>query len=80
MTRTALKEPLKYDKTGAYKDMSKSNGIKHLASIEKGGVFWGAGEDDHRGSGYGSDRAQEVHRGPKVVPGSVGVGNGVWTN
>ena len=30
MTRTALKEPLRYDKTGAYKDMSKSNGIKHL--------------------------------------------------
>jgi hypothetical protein len=39
MTRTALKEPLKYDKTGAYKDMSKSNGIKHLASIERAAFF-----------------------------------------
>jgi hypothetical protein len=40
MTRTALKEPLRYDKSGAYKDMSKSNGIKHLASIERA-AFWG---------------------------------------
>ena len=40
MTRTALKEPLRYDKTGAYKDLSKSNGIKHLASIERA-AFWG---------------------------------------
>jgi hypothetical protein len=39
MTRTALKEPLRYDKTGAYKDMSKSNGIKHLASIERAAFF-----------------------------------------
>lgn len=34
LTRTALKEPLKYDKTGAYKDVSKSNGIDHLSQIE----------------------------------------------
>ena len=40
MTRTALKEPLRYDKSGAYKDLSKSNGIKHLASIERA-AFWG---------------------------------------
>src|SRR6267142_2891004 len=39
MTRTALKEPLRYDKTGAYKDMSKTNGIKHLASIERAAFF-----------------------------------------
>ncbi len=40
MTRTALKEPLKYDKTGAYKDMAKQNGIKHLAQIERA-LFFG---------------------------------------
>jgi hypothetical protein len=34
LTRTALKEPTKYDKTGAYKDMAKNNGINHLAQIE----------------------------------------------
>lgn len=34
LTRTALKEPTKYDKTGAYKGMAKSNGIDHLAQIE----------------------------------------------
>lgn len=34
LTRTALKEPLKYDKTGSYKDVSKSNGIDHLSQIE----------------------------------------------
>jgi hypothetical protein len=39
LTRTALKEPLRYDKTGAYKDQSKSNGIKHLASIERAAFF-----------------------------------------
>jgi hypothetical protein len=39
LSRTALKEPLRYDKTGAYKDISKSNGIKHLASIERAAFF-----------------------------------------
>ena len=34
LSRTALKEPLKYDKTGAYKDIAKSNGIDHLSEIE----------------------------------------------
>lgn len=34
MTRTALKEPTKYDKTGAYADMFKTNGIDHLAGLE----------------------------------------------
>lgn len=34
LTRTALKEPLKYDKTGAYKDIAKDNGIDHLSQIE----------------------------------------------
>jgi hypothetical protein len=39
LSRTALKEPLRYDKSGAYKDISKSNGIKHLASIERAAFF-----------------------------------------
>lgn len=34
MTRTALKEPLKYDKTGDYKNQLKGNGIDHLAGLE----------------------------------------------
>ena len=34
LSRTALKEPLKYDRTGAYKDIAKSNGIDHLSQIE----------------------------------------------
>lgn len=39
LTRTALKEPLKYDKTGAYRDISKHNGINHLAQIELTAFF-----------------------------------------
>jgi hypothetical protein len=34
LSRTALKEPLKYDRTGAYRDIAKSNGIDHLSEIE----------------------------------------------
>lgn len=34
LTRTALKEPLKYDKSGAYQSILKSTGIDHLAQIE----------------------------------------------
>ena len=34
LTRTALKEPLRYDRTGEYKDQSKYNGINHLSQIE----------------------------------------------
>lgn len=34
MTRTALKEPLIYDKSGDYKNQLKINGIKHLAGME----------------------------------------------
>lgn len=34
MTGTALKEPLKYDKTGAYQDQLKKNGIDHMAGME----------------------------------------------
>lgn len=34
MTGTALKEPLKYDKTGDYKNQLKKNGIDHMAGIE----------------------------------------------
>jgi hypothetical protein len=39
LTRTALKEPLKYDKGGAYKDVAKSNGIDHLSQIELTAFF-----------------------------------------
>jgi hypothetical protein len=39
LTRTALKEPLKYDKTGAYKDVAKYNGINHLSEIELTAFF-----------------------------------------
>jgi hypothetical protein len=39
LTRTALKEPLKYDGTGAYKDVAKSNGIDHLSQIELTAFF-----------------------------------------
>lgn len=34
MTRTALKEPLRYDKTGDYARISQSNGIDHLSQLE----------------------------------------------
>jgi hypothetical protein len=34
LSRTALKEPLKYDRTGGYKDVAKNNGIDHLSEIE----------------------------------------------
>jgi hypothetical protein len=39
MTRTALKEPLKYDKTGDYRNQLKGNGIDHLAGIEWSSLF-----------------------------------------
>lgn len=39
LTRTALKEPLTYDKTGAYKDVAKTNGINHLSQIEFSAFF-----------------------------------------
>jgi len=39
MTRTALKEPTKYDKTGDYKNQLKGNGIDHLAGLEWTGFF-----------------------------------------
>lgn len=39
LTRTALKEPLKYDKTGAYKDQLKKNGINHMAGMEWAFLF-----------------------------------------
>jgi hypothetical protein len=39
LTRTALKEPLKYDRSGAYKDVSKHNGINHLSQIELTAFF-----------------------------------------
>ncbi len=39
LSRTALKEPLKYDRTGAYKDIAKSNGIDHLSQLEYTSFF-----------------------------------------
>lgn len=39
LSRTALKEPLKYDKTGTYKDTAKNNGIDHLAQLEFSAFF-----------------------------------------
>lgn len=39
LTRTALKEPLKYDKSGAYADVFKQNGIDHLAGLEWNAFF-----------------------------------------
>jgi len=39
LTRTAMKEPLKYDKTGAYADAFKTNGIDHLAGLEWNAFF-----------------------------------------
>ena len=39
MTRTALKAPLTYDKTGEYKNMVKVNGIEHLAGMEWAFLF-----------------------------------------
>lgn len=34
MTRTALKEPTKYDKSGDYRNQLKKNGIDHMAGME----------------------------------------------
>jgi hypothetical protein len=39
MTRTALKAPTDYDKTGAYRDALKDNGIDHLAQLEFAAFF-----------------------------------------
>lgn len=39
MTRTALKEPAKWDKTGMYKDFCKENGILHMAGLEYTAFF-----------------------------------------
>jgi hypothetical protein len=39
LTRTALKAPLKYDKSGAYKDQLKKSGIKHLSGLEWSFLF-----------------------------------------
>lgn len=47
LTRTALKEPLKYDKSGAYKDMAKKNGIKHLAGMEWDSFFGARRAETH---------------------------------
>lgn len=35
LTRNALKEPLRYDKTGDYKRVARHNGINHMAALER---------------------------------------------
>lgn len=59
LTRTALKEPLKYDRTGAYKDVSKSNGITHLSQIELS-MFFGVRRKE---TAVDDDTGQTVRRG-----------------
>lgn len=39
LTRTAMKAPVDYDKTGVYADMVKDNGIDHLAQLEMAAMF-----------------------------------------
>lgn len=38
-TRTALKEPLQWDKTGAYKHTAKEKGLDHMVQIENAFLF-----------------------------------------
>jgi hypothetical protein len=38
-TRTALKEPLQWDKTGAYKHVAKDKGLDHMVQIENAFLF-----------------------------------------
>jgi hypothetical protein len=39
LTRTALKEPVKYDSSGDYKRISQNNGIDHLSQLEYAAFF-----------------------------------------
>lgn len=57
LTRTALKAPLIYDKTGAYKDIAKTNGINHLSQIEWTAFF------GQRGKTTAVENGQTVRRG-----------------
>lgn len=59
LTRTALKEPLKYDRTGAYQDISKSNGIDHLAQQELTAFFG----ERKKTTSEDPDTGQTVRRG-----------------
>lgn len=59
MTRTALKEPLKYDRTGAYRDIAKHNGINHLSQIEWTAFFG----DRAKTTAVDPDTGQTVRRG-----------------
>ena len=45
LTRTALKEPLKYDKSGDYKNQLKKVGIEHMAGIEWAFLFGDRGSE-----------------------------------
>lgn len=58
MTRTALKENLTYDKTGAYKDVCKTNGITHLSQIEWSAFFG----DRSKTTAIDPDTGQTVRR------------------
>lgn len=59
LTRTALKEPLKYDSSGAYKDVSKNNGINHLSQIEFTAFFG----ERAKTTAVDPDTGQTVRRG-----------------
>lgn len=59
LTRTALKEPLKYDRSGAYKDVSKNNGINHLSQIELTAFFG----ERAKTTSVDPDTGQTVRRG-----------------
>lgn len=58
MTGTAIKAPQKYDKTGAYKNMLKTNGIDHMAGIEWS-LFFG---DRRTTTAVDPDTGQTVRR------------------
>lgn len=60
MTRTALKEPTKYDKTGDYRSQFKKNGINHMAGIERS-LFFGDRKVDH--NAVDDDTGATVRRG-----------------
>lgn len=57
LTRTALKAPTTYDKTGAYKDIAQTNGINHLSQIEWTAFF------SKRGKTTATENGQTVRRG-----------------
>lgn len=59
MTRTALKAPLKHDKSGDYKKQLKVNGINHMAGIEWAFLFG----DRRSTTATDEDTGETVRRG-----------------